>query len=57
MARAAVAGWRAGQLDEQTLGDAEQLGGEVAGDGVRHADTAVARRLRLRGAHRDPDAA
>jgi hypothetical protein len=38
-ARAAVAGWLAGQVDEPTLGDAQQLVGALVADSVRPAAT------------------
>jgi anti-sigma regulatory factor (Ser/Thr protein kinase) len=53
MARATVAGWMAGQVDEPTLADAQLLVGELVGNSVRHADTPdgapVSVRAKIRG--------
>jgi serine/threonine-protein kinase RsbW len=52
-ARAAVAGWLAGQVDEPTVGDAQLLVGELVANSVRHSDThagaTVSVRVEIRG--------
>jgi anti-sigma regulatory factor (Ser/Thr protein kinase) len=53
MARAAVAGWLAGQVDEPALGDAQQLVGALVANSVRHAagpdGATVSVRVEIRG--------
>lgn len=52
-ARATVAGWMAGHVDEPTLADAQLLVGELVANSVRHADTPdgapVSVRVKIRG--------
>jgi serine/threonine-protein kinase RsbW len=53
MARAAVVGWMAGRVDDDTLADAQLLVGELMGNSVRHADApdgaTVTVRVEIRG--------
>lgn len=49
VARAAVAAWMAGHVDETTLADAQLLVVELVANSVRHADTPADAALRVRG--------